>query len=596
MAPFLYDAPVTAEFKNLAELCEISCERFADRPLFGTKSDGSWNWLSYGDFHERVKNFRGGLAALGVGEGDRVAMIGDNRVGWAVAAYATYGLKATFVPMYQAQKPDEWRFILEDCGAKVVMTANAEIFDVITNMKEHVSTIEHVLSLGLPDDHECSYRAVMARGKESPAEVQYPDGESVAGYIYTSGTTGNPKGVMLSHNNICSNINAVQGLFPITEEDRSLSFLPWAHAFGQTCELHLLVSKGASLALNDAIPNLVANLGEVKPSVLYAVPRIFNKIYDKVNAQIREKPKFIQNLVARGVRVAKAKSEGKSVGFFDKIAFAIADRLVFEKIRQRFGGNLRFAISGSAALSVDVGDFIDALGIMVYEGYGLSETSPIATCNYPDNRRMGSVGKAIPGVRIEIDKAATGDEKLGEIIIHGPNIMMGYHNRPEEQAKVFTENRGLHTGDTGYLDDEGYLFIRGRIKEQYKLENGKYVMPAPLEEMLKLSPYISNVMLDGANRPFNVAVLVPDFEALGKWSKDTGHAVDKASTDDKVQELLNGEVEKYTGKFKGYERPRKFVVADEEFTTENGMLTPTMKLKRAKVMAKFQDQIDALYQ
>ena len=394
---------MTGEFKNLAELCKISCDRYADRPLFGTKTDGQWKWLTYGEFHQRVNDFRGGLAALGVGEGERVAMIADNRVGWAVAAYATYGLKAAFVPMYQAQKPDEWRFILDDCGAKVVFTATKDIYDTISNMKPQLGSCEHVLSFDLPDDDPNSYQGVMAKGKDSPAEMLSPESSSIAGYIYTSGTTGNPKGVVLTHDNICSNINGVQNLFDITQEDRSLSFLPWAHAFGQTCELHLLISKGSSMGINDAIPSLVSNLSEVKPTVLYAVPRIFNKIYDKVNAQISEKPGFIQSLVARGIRVAKAKSEGQSVGFFDKLAFAIADRLVFEKIRQRFGGRLRYAISGSAALSTDVGDFIDALGIMVYEGYGLSETSPIATCNYPDNRKMGSVGKAIPGVRIEID-------------------------------------------------------------------------------------------------------------------------------------------------------------------------------------------------
>jgi len=587
---------VTADFKNLAELCKISCQTYAERPLFGTKTDGQWSWLTYGEFHERVNDFRGGLAALGVGEGDRVAMIGDNRVGWAVAAYATYGLSGAFVPMYQAQKPDEWRFILDDCGAKVVLTATKEIYDTISHIKPQLPNLEHVLCLDLADDHEHSYRAVLARGKDHPAEMQSPESESVAGYIYTSGTTGNPKGVLLSHRNICSNINAVKSLFDLQENDRSLSFLPWAHAFGQTCELHLLLSKGASMGINDDIPKLVANLAEVKPTVLYAVPRIFNKIYDRVNAQISEKPALIQNMVARAIRVAKARSEGRPVGFVDKLVFAIADRLVFEKIRQRFGGRLRYAISGSAALSTEVGDFIDALGILVYEGYGLSETSPIATCNYPGNRKMGSVGKALPGVRIEIDKSVTGDDKLGEIIIHGPNVMMGYHNRPDEQAKVFTEDGGLKTGDTGYLDDEGYLFIRGRIKEQYKLENGKYVMPAPLEEMLKLSPYISNVMLDGANRPYNIAVLVPEFEALGKWAQEKGVAIDKASSSPEVRELMAGEVERFSGKFKGYEKPHKFVVADEEFTTDNGMLTPTMKLKRVNVLSRYKSQIDALYQ
>ncbi|MBT8494324.1 MAG: long-chain fatty acid--CoA ligase [Deltaproteobacteria bacterium] len=580
---------------NLAQLCERACDRFSDRPLFGTKDGDSWSWITYAEFHEQVAEVRGGLAALGVEPGDKVAVIADNRIEWAATAYATYGRRATCVPMYQAQKPDEWRFILDDCGAKAVFVATPEIHEKLTAMKQHLPALEHVIGFDLEESNDASYLSLCRKGRSAPVQVLQAEAGELAGYIYTSGTTGNPKGVMLSHQNICSNVEAVEQVFPLAKEDRSLSFLPWAHAFGQTCELHVLVNTGASLALNDAIPNLIGNLAEVKPTILYAVPRIFNKLYDKVMGQIREKPAAIQKLVARGLRAANAKKEGKSAGILDRAALSLAEGLVFKKVRERFGGRLKYAISGSAALSVEVARFIDALDITVYEGYGLSETSPIATANYPGARKMGSVGKAIPGVRIEIDTSATGDEKLGEIIIHGPNVMQGYHNRPEEQAKVFTSDGGLRSGDTGYIDDEGFLYIRGRIKEQYKLENGKYVMPAPLEEMLKLSPYVAHVMLDGSNRPYNIAVVVPEAEALGKWAKEKGVDVGKPSDSAEVKELLEQELKSYSGKFKGYEKPRGFIVVDEEFTTDNGMLTPTMKLKRAKVLEKYQSQIDALY-
>src|SRR6185503_7928382 len=265
-----------------------------------------------------------------------------------------------------------------------------------------------------------------------------------------------------------------------------------------------------------------ANLAEVKPTILFAVPRIFNRIYDGVNKQMTEKPGFIQQLFRSGIRNATKKSRGEDVSVLGGIGLGLADKIIFSKIREKFGGKLKYAISGSAALSRDVASFIDALGIEVYEGYGLTETSPIATANYPGHRKIGSVGRAIPHVRIEIDRSVTGDAVNGEIVIHGPNVMQGYHNRPDENAAVFAKDGGFRSGDMGHLDADGYLYITGRIKEQYKLETGKYVVPTPLEEDLKLSPYIANVMLHGANRPYNVALIVPDMEALGRWAKENG--------------------------------------------------------------------------
>ncbi len=251
------------------------------------------------------------------------------------------------------------------------------------------------------------------------------------------------------------------------------------------------------MGINDDVANLVANLAEVKPTILFAVPRIFNRIYDGVNKQMADKPGFIQSLFRNGIKNATKRANGEDIGVFAGMGISMADKLIFSKIRAKFGGRLRFAISGSAALSKEVAEFIDALGIEVYEGYGLTETSPIATANWPGNRKIGSVGKAIPGVTITIDKSVTGDAKNGEIVIKGPNIMQGYHNRQDENDKVLMADGSFRSGDMGFVDDDGYLFITGRIKEQYKLENGKYVVPSPLEEELKLSPFIANVMMTG---------------------------------------------------------------------------------------------------
>ncbi len=582
------------KFLTLVDLCEKSCAKFTANQLFGTKTAAGWTWITYGEFKKDVDRFRGALAALGVGPGDKVGIIADNRVEWAVACYATYGLRASYVPMYQAQLPKEWEFILDDCGAKVCIAATNDIYEALGEIRKNVASLQHVIGLDLKADHEASYAAMLKKGDESPAEVQTPDPSEIAGLIYTSGTTGKPKGVMLSHANLAENINAIKRWFAFEPGDRSLSFLPWAHSFGQVVELHGLLSDGCSMGINDEIPNLVGNLAEVKPTILFAVPRIFNRIYDGVNKQMTEKPGFIQTLFRTAIRAATKKGRGQAVGVMEGMALSIADKIIFSKIREKFGGRLKYAISGSAALSTEVAEFIDALGIDVYEGYGLTETSPIATANYPGHRKIGSVGKAIEGVKIVIDKEATGDAVNGEIIVYGHNVMQGYHNRPEENALVMMPDGGFRTGDMGRVDDDGFVYITGRIKEQYKLENGKYVVPSPLEEEIKLSPFIANVMIYGDNKPHNVALVVLDMEAVKKWGAEHGVTSDFAKND-KVRSLVQQELDARCASFKGYEKPKTFTLVEEDFTTDNGLLTPTMKLKRRNVMEKYGDALTSLY-
>jgi len=499
------------------------------------------------------------------------------------------------VPMYQAQLAKEWQFILEDCGAKVAIGATNAIVETLRRMQRELPALPHVVGLELPATDDHSYAALLDVGRQRPVPSVSPSGDDVAGLIYTSGTTGMPKGVILTHGNITSNVNAIHEVFEFQADDRSLAFLPWAHSFGQTCELHCLLSMGCSMAINDDVKNLVRNLGEVKPTVLYAVPRVFNRLYDGVNAQIAEKPGIIQWLFKHGIDAAKRKAKGESPGPLDSVLLALADRLIFSTVRQRFGGRLKYAISGSAALSPEVAAFIDALGITVYEGYGLTETSPIATANYPGHRKMGSVGRPIPGVSIQIDRSVTDDPVNGEIIIHGPNVMRGYHHRPEENAAVLMEDHSFRSGDMGYLDSEGYLFITGRIKEQYKLENGKYVVPSPLEEQLKLSPFIANVMIYGANKPHNVALVVPDAEAVRGWATKQGVPLEDVARSEQVRRLLRDEIEACSKAIKGYERVQAFIIALEDFTTDNGMLTPTLKLKRRAVLERYGRELDNLY-
>jgi len=592
----------TPKFKNLVELYRSAVETFANNELFGVKKDGQWVWMRYGEFGRQVDRARAGLHALSVHKGDRVAVIANNRPEWAIGAYATYTLGAAYVPMYEAQNDKEWQYILKDSGAKVCIVSTTAIADRLEKLRGELPVLAHLVVMdGAANGRALTWNALLEKGKDPSVPLATPDGQDVAGFIYTSGTTGNPKGVLLSHSNLASNVCAIEEVFPLDHTERSLSFLPWAHSFGQVAELHALIARGASLALAESVDKIVPNLAEVRPTLLFSVPRIFNKIYEGVHRTVAEvgglKKKLFDAALRNANRRRALAARGERSGWMD-LKHRILDKLVFSKIRARFGGQLKYAISGGAALSRDVAEFVDNLGIMVYEGYGLTETSPIATANCPGARKIGSVGKAIPGVRIEIDPSASGDDKQGEIIVHGHNIMLGYHGLPEENAKVFTKDRGFRTGDMGTLDADGYLTITGRIKEQYKLENGKYVVPVPLEEQLKLSPFITNAMVYGDNKPFNVALIVPEMAILKRWADEQGiDASDpkKLLGDARVRTLIEQEVEKQSGEFKQFEKIKRFSLVPDDFTTDNDMLTPTMKLKRRVVMNRFGGEIQSLY-
>ena len=591
----------TQKFKNLVELYESSVEHYAGRELFGTKVGNVWRWMTYGEFGRAVDAFRAGLAARGIGKGDRVACISNNRIEWAVAAYAVFGLGAAWVPMYEAQLEKEWQFIIKDCDAKALLVSTHAIYGKTKDWAGKLGKLEHVIAFEGSKDDANTYEAVCAVGRANPVAAIHPAGEDICGFIYTSGTTGEPKGVMLSHDNIASNVSAIHEIIDIEPDDRSLSFLPWAHSFGQTVELHGLLSMGAAMALAESVDKIIDNLAETRPTIIMSVPRIFNRIYDRVQKQIREKPKPVQKLVEAGLAAAKKRNSGGRLSVLEVAAFEAADRLVFEKVRGRFGGRLRYAVSGGAAIAREVAEFIDSIGITVFEGYGLTETSPIANANAPGRRRIGSVGKAIPGVRIVIDKTITGDPENGEILVYGPNVMKGYHNRPEENAAVFTKDGGFRTGDMGRVDAQGYLYITGRIKEQYKLENGKYVVPTPLEEKLKLSQYIANVMVHGANKPYNVALIVPDMVELREWAKRPENGIADANSDDalladpKVKNLLRQELEQYSQDWKQFEKVLKFDLVKDDFTVANGQLTASLKLKRREVLKVYGDKIEKLY-
>lgn len=592
-----------ASYSDLVDVLGQSLVAHGPRRLFGTKKGGEWVWITYAEFGRRVADFRGGLHALGIRQGDTVALISANRVEWAIAAYAAYGLGARFCPMYESQLPEEWEYIIADSGAKLLIASTHKIYEKVVGFEGQIPGLEQVFCMSLPEEDAHSFLAIEKLGREKPAPNVAIDPEWVCGFIYTSGTTGKAKGVLLTHNNIVSNINAVMSLFPMDHSDVTVSFLPWAHSFGQTCELHCLISRGAAMAIAESVEKLIDNLGEIKPTMLLAVPRIFNRIYDGLQKRMAAEGGLKKMLFDAGMANAEKRKQLRRAGRSSalvELKHSFFDKLVFSKVRDRFGGRMKYAISGGAALSPEVADFIDKLGIVVCEGYGLTETSPISTANFPDARKIGSVGRAIPGVQVIIDTSVVDNKESGdgEIVIKGPNVMKGYHNRPEETAAVMTADGAFRTGDLGRLDADGFLYITGRIKEQYKLENGKYVVPAPLEEELQTSLFIVHAFLDGANKLHNVLLIVPDRLALLDWAKNHGVPTDNYDVllqDAKVRKLFEAEIDSHSKLFKSYEKPRRFKLIPEEFTVDNGMLTPKMSVKRKIVYDRYAQEIAELH-
>lgn len=580
-------------YTNLVRLFDDCTTKYAQKPLFGSREASGWSWMSYAEFAERAASARAGLASLGIQPGDRVAVISNNRVEWAICAYGAYTRGAIYVPMYEAQLDKEWEFILRDSGAKLCLVANAAIEARVKNLQADLPELAHVVCF-----EGSSYADMMQNGRNQPVAPASPADSDIATFIYTSGTTGNPKGVKLSHYNLAANVSGVLDVAPVQEGDRSLAFLPWAHVFGGTIELNTGMAIGGSIAICDNTDKLLGYLPEAQPTMLFAVPRIWNRIYDGVRKQIAAKPAIIRAIFEAGLRAKSKKKRGESPTLGESIALPLAEKLVFSKIVARFGGRLRFAFSGAAALSRDVAEFIDNLGIQVFEGYGLTESSGCTTANAPGACRIGSVGKVIPGVDVRLDKNATGaSEGEGEIVIYGTGVMHGYHNLPDVTKESLTADGGLRTGDLGRFDADGFLYITGRVKELFKLENGKYVAPAPLEEKIQLSPYIAQCVIHGSNKPHIVALIVPDFTSLKSWAETNGVPSDKTNLlrDPRVRALIRDEIDGHSREFKGYETVREFVLEGDELTTANGMLTPTMKLKRRNVAAKFGTQLDALY-
>jgi long-chain acyl-CoA synthetase len=585
---------------NLVELIEESIKKHSDLPAYGTKNNnGEYQWITYGEVGKRIDKLRAGMAQYGIGRDDVVGLIANNRTEWPIAAFATYGLEGRFIPMYEKELPQTWEFILKDSCVKLLFVANRTIYEQIEAFR---SNLPHLKEMFLIDGE--GYETMLDVGKkgaEKPVDAICPSPAQIAVQIYTSGTTGKPKGVLLSHGNFTSNVIAGGKLYPtlLTKHSRSVSILPWAHSFGQTAELYNFLHIGGSVGFAESVQTFANDMLKIKPSFLIAVPRVFNKIHAGIYTKINEKGGVAKKLFDAGLKAAKEKRELQgNTGFLTNFRYKLADRIVFKKIRSLFGGRLQAALTASATMNIEINHFFSDIGIPTYDCYGLTETSPAVTMNCPTANKPGTVGRPIEHVKLSIRKLGNTAEEEGEIVVYGPNVMQGYHNNDEASAEAMTADGGFLTGDCGRIDEDGYLYITGRLKEQYKLENGMYIFPAGIEEDIKLNPLVTNAMIYGEGKPFNICIIVPDFEVLinevkeNKISGDPKTMIDNPEIQDYITEKIT---QSLTGNYMSYEIPKKFIFQKEEFSLENGMLTQTFKLKRSLVYNKYKGEISKLY-
>jgi len=591
---------------NFASWWEQSEKKFSKNALFHVKrkkSDGApyLESITYGQIGWRIANARGGLAKLGIKKGDSVGIISNNRPEWVVLAYAAWTLGARFIPMYEKELVQTWKYIIKDSDIRFLLVSRPKIYEQVRGFQKDIPGLKHLYVIEAEGDN--TLNALERLGEADPSPVVYPAADDIAALIYTSGTTGDPKGVLLSHGNLTYTSRAGYKIYPELEESQvGLSMLPWAHSYALSGELNNWIQFGGSLGFMEDVSTLAEDLKLVKPTYLISVPRVFNKIYDGIQMEMKDAGGMKKKLFDAACAAAKKKrelaSEGKS-SIGANLKFAILDRLVFSKIREAFGGKCTGALTASAAMNINIAEFFYDIGIPTFDCYGLSETSPAVTMNCRAAHRLGSVGKVLAGQRVVIDKSVVEEGAAdGEIIVYGPNVMKGYHNKPEETAKVMTPDGGFRTGDRGRFDEDGFLWITGRIKEQYKLENGKYVFPAAIEEEIKLIPLVANAMVYGEGRPYNVCLVYPDPAVLGKMAREKGVSGSTAElmANAEIVGMVENEIESHLKKkFGGYEIPKKYLFLGDDFTLENGMLTQTLKLKRRVVVKQFESQLNALY-
>jgi len=561
-----------------------------------------WQSITAQEMLRRVTGLSKALGELGIKSGDRVAILAPNCPEWHIADFAIQGVGAVSVPIYFNESLDRLVYIMNDSGARIVFTSGEAQARKIAECRERISALEHVISVAPLSDlsgDTLRYETLIATaGDTDVAEYRKRAAEISATQlltiIYTSGTTGEPKGVMLTHSNLSSNVADSLRDYDFSPNDLALSFLPLAHVYERTVDYGYLF-RGVTTAYVEQMESVPQALLEVKPTITAAVPRFFEKIYANIVEKGHHETGLKRKIFDWSLRVAEEavrwRAYGKQPSFWTRQRWQIADRMVYSKIRAGLGGRIRYFISGGGPLSPDLAKFFWSINLPIMQGYGLTETSPVISANVPKKNKVGTVGLPIANVEVRIASD-------GEILVKGPCVMDGYFHKPKETEEVLTPDGWFCTGDIGKLDEDGYLIITDRKKELLKTAAGKFVAPAFIENLLKQSPFIANAIAVGDKRKFVAALIVPNFVAIQNEARKHGKdfpGPSQMTSDPWVRDLLSHEIERLTASLAQYEKPKRFTLLEQDFTFANGELTYTLKMKRRVIEGRYQDLIAKLY-
>lgn len=600
--------------ENLGTLSKLFLDAAGGHPkpdAFRVKAEGRYREVSSREALEQVAGLAASLERLGVQRGDRVAIMSDNRLEWALTDYAALSLGASVVPVYPTLLEPDVQYILADSDARAIVVSTREQLEKVLSVRSDLAHLAFVVVMERVSETEGVHvwqdlvragRAEVANAEEflrvHSAATRSGDTASI---LYTSGTTGQFKGVVLTHANLTSNITSCQSLFHLGNHDVAISFLPLSHVFERMLDYYYF-QQGVSIAYPESFDALPRNLLEVRPTVMAVVPRVLEKIHEKVLDAVRHASPARQKLFHWALRVGEryfpCRLEARAAPLGLRLQRALADRLVYSQVRARLGGRVELLISGAAPLARELSEFFYAMGLPVYEGYGLTETSPVISVNYPGCVKLGTVGRVVPGVEVKFDEQVEQGNGAGrEILVRGPNVTPGYYHLEEENRRAFTGG-WFRTGDLGVLDTEGFLSITGRKKNLFKTAGGKFVSPEKLENLLQGHPYIAQVIVVGDRRRFVSALIVPHFDRLESYARKQGIVFAERAglvADPRVMAFYEQQVEELMHWLPRHEKIKQIALLEREFSIAEGELSPTQKVRRPIVEQRYAHVIEELY-
>jgi len=595
------------EEKSLGAIFYNQVKKYGDRVFLKAKGKGGYRDISWNQTHRRAMGAALGLMSMGLKRGEMVSILSENRPEWVMTDLGVLSIGAVDVPIYATDTPEQCAYILKDSGSRFIIVSNGMQLGKILKVRKDLDHLEKVIVMDYWDAYPypewvMGFHQLVEMGLKYKDERFYTDqiekvGEDdLATLIYTSGTTGEPKGVMLTHRNFISNTRDIMSAGILSDADVGLSFLPLSHSFERTVGYYVGIVGGGIIAYAENMDTLLVNLSEIHPTVMAAVPRLYEKVYSTIKANVAAGPPLKQKIFAWAIgvggQVSKKLQDKQPIPPLLQAQYKVAEKLVFNQLKEKLGGKLRFFSSGGAPLAKEIAEFFHSAGILILQGYGLTETAPVLTMSTPRDFKHGSVGKPAPSVQIRLNP---GDN---EILAKGPNIMKGYYNKPDKTKEVIDEEGWFHTGDVGEWDNEGFLFITDRLKDLIKTSGGKYVAPQHIEGLMIQNPFVEQVCVIGDKRKYCTALIVPNFDRLAQWAddkeikyKDNKDLISKRE----IIKLLGDAVKEVNKTLPSYETLKHFTLLAEEFSQENTMLTATLKVRRKNVNSYYKKEIDSMY-